>query len=137
MAQYAPDGMLLEVLDKCKGEAKQQNPDGTLQREGDHGGAGNSQGDGHGRPPFHVKGHGTMGGPGGAHRHGSIREYDLDPPRPPNILDQLVATLCDASLEGTPQFHQWHRPDTRYPGRRNPHRIEEDNSDEEEEDDTS
>ena len=29
-------------------------------------------------------------------------EYGPEPPRRPNILDQLVAALCDASLEGNP-----------------------------------
>ena len=102
MAQYTPDGTLLEVLDEGKGGEEQQNPDGTLQREGDRGGAGNGQGSGCGRPPFHVRGCGAMGAPGGACRCSGVREYDLDPPRPPNILDQLVAALCDAGLEGNP-----------------------------------
>ena len=37
MAQYTPNSTLLEVLDEGEGE-EQQNPDGTPQREGDHGG---------------------------------------------------------------------------------------------------
>ena len=102
MAQYTPNNTLLEVLDEGEGGEEWQNPDGTPQREGDHGGVGNSQGNGYGGPPFHVRGHGAMGGPGDAHGCGGVREYDLDPPRPPNILDQLVAALCDASLEGNP-----------------------------------
>ena len=50
MAQYAPDGTLLEVLDEGEGEEEQQNPDGALQTEGDCGGAGNGQGSGCGGP---------------------------------------------------------------------------------------
>ena len=50
-----------------------------------------------------MRGHSGRGGPGGACRHGGTREYDLEPPGPPNILDQLVAALHDASLEGNPQ----------------------------------
>ena len=72
------------------------------EREDDHGGAGNGQGGGRGRPPHHVRGCGGMGGPGSACRCGGIREYDPDPPRPPNILNQLVATLHDASLQANP-----------------------------------
>ena len=41
MAQYTPDGTLLEVLDQGKGGEEQQNPSGAPQREGDSGGAGN------------------------------------------------------------------------------------------------
>ena len=41
MAQYTPDGTLLEVLDESKQEAEQQNPSGTLQRDGDCWGTGN------------------------------------------------------------------------------------------------
>ena len=100
MAQYTPDSTLLEVLDKGEGGEEQQNSDGTLQREGDCGGTGNTQGNGCGRPPFHVRGHGAMGGPSGAHGCSSIGEYDLDTPGQPNILNHLVAALQDASLEG-------------------------------------
>ena len=96
---------MLEGPDEDKGGQEQQNPDGTLQREGDCGGAGNGQGSGHGRPPFHVRSHCAMGGPGGACRHGGIREYDPAPLGPPNIFDQLVADLCDVGLEGNPQCH--------------------------------
>ena len=39
---------------------------------------------------------------GGTHGHGSLREYAPDPPGPPNILNQLVAALCDASLQANP-----------------------------------
>ena len=49
-----------------------------------------------------MRGHGAMGGPGGACTHGGIREYDPDPPRPPNIFNQSVAALCDTGLEGNP-----------------------------------
>ena len=65
-----------------------------------------------------------MGGPGGACRYGSIREYGPDPPGPPNILNQLVAAVCEAGLEGDPRCHRRCRLDARYPGRRNPHGIE-------------
>ena len=133
MAQYTPDGMLLKVLDEGEGGEEQQNPNGAPQR-GDHGGAGNGQGSACGGPPFHVRVHGAMGGPDGACRCSTVREYDLDPPGPPNILNQLVAALHDTGLEGNPHDHQRHRPDARYPDRRNPHEIEDDDSDEEEDD---
>ena len=48
MAQYAPSGTLLEVLDEGEGGEKQQNPYGAPQGEGDQVGAGNSQGSGFG-----------------------------------------------------------------------------------------
>ena len=59
-----------------------------------------------------------MGRPGGACRCGGARGYDPDPPKLPNILNQLVATLHDTGLEGNPQCQFRHRPDARYPGRR-------------------
>ena len=102
MAQYTPDGTLLEVLDEGKQETEQQKPNGTPQREGDCGGTGNGQGDGDRSPPYHMRGCGGQGGPGGACECGGTREYDPDPPGLPNILDQLVAALHDASLEGNP-----------------------------------
>ena len=46
-------------------------------------------------------GHG--GASGSVIRHGSRGHYDPDPPRHVNILDQLVAALCDVGLEGKPQ----------------------------------
>ena len=103
MAQYTPDSTLLEVLDEGNEGDNMENLEGTLQGgEDDHGGAGNGQGSGCGRPPHHVRGHGGMGGPGSAHGCGSIREYDPDPPRSPNVLNQLVAALHDASLQANP-----------------------------------
>ena len=71
----------------------------------------------------HVRerGHGRMGGLGCG--CGGLRDYDPDPPGPPNILNQLVATLCDASLQANPQCLHRHRPDARYPGHRNPQGI--------------
>ena len=71
-------------------------------REGDCGGTGNGQGNECGSPPYHMRGHSGQGGPGGARGCSSTREYDPDPPRPPNILNQLVAALRDAGLEGNP-----------------------------------
>ena len=49
-----------------------------------------------------MRGGSGQGGPHGAHGHGEAREYDPDPPRPPIILDQLVAALHDASLQVNP-----------------------------------
>ena len=43
------------------------------------------------------------GGPGGACRCSSTGEYELDPPRSANVLEQLVAALCEA---GNPQYQQ-------------------------------
>ena len=53
--------------------------------------------------PYHMRGRSGQGGPGapgGACGCSGAREYDPDPPRPPNILDHLVVALHDASLEG-------------------------------------
>ena len=133
MAQYAPDGTLLEVLDEGEEGEEQQNPESALQgEEEDCGGAGNGQGNGCSGPPYHMRGHSGQGVPGGARQHGSIRGYDLEPPIQPNILDQLVAAQCDAGLQANPTHQRRCRPDLRYPGRRNPHGIEDNNSDEEE-----
>ena len=52
MAQYAPDGTLLEVLDEGEEGEEQQNPKGTPPGEGDHGGAGNGQAVGMADPLF-------------------------------------------------------------------------------------
>ena len=52
--------------------------------------------------PISMRGRGGMGGPGGVCGCGSVREYDLDPPGPPNILNQLVAALHDTGLEANP-----------------------------------
>ena len=45
---------------------------------------------------------GGRGTPGSTHGRSGTREYDLEPPGPANIVDQLVAALCDTSLEGNP-----------------------------------
>ena len=50
-----------------------------------------------------MRGCGGRGGPGGAHRHGGAREYNPEATRQPNILNQLVAALCDTGLEGNPR----------------------------------
>ena len=48
------------------------------------------------------QGHGGMGGLGSGCGHGGLRDYDPDPPRPLNILDQSVAALCGAGLQANP-----------------------------------
>ena len=45
-------------------------------------------------------GHRATGGACGCR---SIEHYDPEPPGYANILDQLVAALCDTGLEGNPQ----------------------------------
>ena len=79
---------MLEVLDEGNEGDKQQNPEDNLKgEENDCGGTSNGQGGGCGRPPHHVRGFGGMGGQGSACTCGDMREYNLDPPRPPNILN--------------------------------------------------
>ena len=102
--------------------------------EARHGGAGNGQGGGCGEAPLQLReqGHGRMGGLGGGCGHGGLRDYDPDPPGPPNILNQLVATLHDTSLQANPRCFCRHRLDVGYPDCRNPQGIGNDDSDEEE-----
>ena len=96
---HTPDGTLLDILNEGKWE-EEQNPEGALQGEED--GCGGT-GKGHGRPPYNMRGCGGRGGLGVARGCSSTREYEPDPPRPSNVLEQLVAALCDADLEGNPQ----------------------------------
>ena len=49
-----------------------------------------------------MRGHSRRGGPGGASGWGSSREYDPEHPRQADIVNQLVAALHDAGLEGNP-----------------------------------
>ena len=94
---------MLEVLDEGNEGDQLQNPEGALQGgEDGHGGKRNGQGSEHGGSPHYVRGCGGMDGPGGAHGCSGIREYDPDPPRPPNVLNQLVAALYDAGLQANP-----------------------------------
>ena len=96
---HAPDGTLLDILDEGKWKEEQNPEDAPQGKESGHGGKGN----GCGGPAYHMRGHGRRGGPGGAHKCGGTRKYDLEPPGPTNILNQLVAALHDAGLEGNPR----------------------------------
>ena len=70
-----PDASVIDIQDEGKQGEKQKAPKG----EPGHGGAG-----------------------GSACGCGSKGHYDPDPPRHVNILNQLVAALHDAGLEGNP-----------------------------------
>ena len=97
---YAPDGTMLDITDEGEQGEEEQNPNGApLGGEQSHRGTG----DRCGRPPYHVRGCGGRGGLGGTHRCGGTGEYDLEPPKQPNILNQLEAALHNAGLEGNPQ----------------------------------
>ena len=106
MVWYAPDSILLEVLEEGAEGDKQENLEDAQQgkEEAGHGGTGIGQGNGHSEAPLHVReqGHGRMGGLGSGQGCGGLRNYDLDPPGPPNILNQLVAILHDAGLQANP-----------------------------------
>ena len=87
---YAPDSTFLEVLNEGKQGEELEKPKGAPKGEKGHEGTGT----GHGKLPYHVRGHGRRGGPGGAHRR--TGEYEPDPPRLAYVLDQLVAVLHEA-----------------------------------------
>ena len=112
---YAPDATVLDILDKGERGEENKNP-GDPKGEKGRGAIGN----GCSSPPYHMGSHSRRGEPGSACRHSGTREYDPEPPRPANILNQLVAALCDAGLEGTPWCLWKLRWDTGYPGRRPP-----------------
>ena len=99
---YAPDARVLDILNEGKQGEENKNPEGNPKGEKGHG----ATVDGCDGPPYYMGSHGRRVQPGSVCVHSGTREYDLEPPGPANILDQLVATLCDAGLEGNPQHSQ-------------------------------
>ena len=117
MAHYAPNGTVLGDL--AKEEERPENPEDNAKEKEDNTGC------------DHGSGCGGRHGSSGTHRCSGTGTYDPDAPGPVNILDQLVAALCNAALDADPRCHHKQNLDARYLGRRNPHEIEDSDSDEE------
>ena len=114
---YTPDARVTDILNKGEQGEENKNPEGNPKGEKCRG----ATGDGCSGPPYHMGSHGRRVQPGSTCICSGMREYDPETPGPPaNILDQLVAALCDAGLEGNPQHSQKWRWDAGYLGRRPP-----------------